>query len=340
MAPVMLNVGIISSNMRWKLRHRKHGILIFSGLTIMFSWLCWALGYIIFPDNFILQLPFLRLGAFSPALVGVLLYSLERPGRTNTLTRKRTITFMVVWILSTIHILIYLKVIEGIKPDSNSISVGVLTSMLPAYIISRVFSKNENVRRHMSSLIRQGKSMKWLAVSFFLIPMVLVCDLIINWLMGNSISLNLYAANKAPGVLFILLILFFAQTVQAGGLSEEPGWRGYALRKLQYKISPLFSGLIIGLIWGFWHFPMFIPQIKEISPFFLVLNCFQLGILFTWIYNRSSGDLVSVILLHASWNVATDILPKTFFFDVVISGLMIIVIIYDKMWRKIHPDTI
>lgn len=37
------------------------------------------------------------------------------------------------------------------------------------------------------------------------------------------------------------------------GFFEEIGWTGFAFPKLQLKQSPLASGLILGVLWGFWH---------------------------------------------------------------------------------------
>lgn len=317
---------------------RKNSIILFSGLTIIFSWTFWALGYVIFPDSFILQLPFLRLGAFAPALVSVLLCTFDKSGnKTGLYHKKRLRIFIITWILATIHIIIYLYAIEDVDPSLLSIGVSIVTSLLPAFMISRIYSRNNAVRKHMSSIIRSGKSIKFLIISFFLIPSVLVCDLFLNMLIGNNPSINFYGTDGPSGFLLILLILLIAQSLQAGGLSEEPGWRGFALRNLQYLFSPLISGLIVGMIWGLWHFPMFIPQIKEVSPLMILYNCSQLGILFTWVYNKSHGDLLSVILLHASWNVAADILPKSFVSDLIIGMILIYMIFSDKMWRRITP---
>ena len=305
-------------------------------LTIVFSWTCWAIGYVIFPKSYILQLPFLRLGAFSPALVSILLCTLDKSGnKTRLYDKKRHRIFIITWIFATIHIIIYLNVIEDLDLSILSIAISTVTSLLPAFMISRIYSRNNAVRKHMSSIIKPGKSIKHITISFLLIPTVLVCDLLLNMLIGNNPSINYYDAYGLPGFLLVILILLVAQSLQAGGLSEEPGWRGFALKNLQYKFSPLISGLIVGMIWGLWHFPMFIPQIKEISALMILYNCFQLGILFTWVYNKFHGNLFSVILLHASWNVATDILPKSFVFDVIIGMILIYVIFSDKMWKRI-----
>ena len=51
------------------------------------------------------------------------------------------------------------------------------------------------------------------------------------------------------GIFLPLLIL--------GPLSEEIGWRGYALERLQTRWNALTSSLIVGLVWALWHLPLF-----------------------------------------------------------------------------------
>jgi uncharacterized protein len=84
--------------------------------------------------------------------------------------------------------------------------------------------------------------------------------------------------------------------VVGGGL-EEPGWRGFALPHLQRRYTPVVATLILGLVWGVWHVPLYGP-LGFVVP--LVLAFF-----YTWLYNRT-GSVLLCILLHASFTPAQD----------------------------------
>jgi hypothetical protein len=47
----------------------------------------------------------------------------------------------------------------------------------------------------------------------------------------------------------LLTALFF-------GGNEEPGWRGFALPRLQDRFSPVRSTLVFGAVWAPWHAPI------------------------------------------------------------------------------------
>jgi len=53
----------------------------------------------------------------------------------------------------------------------------------------------------------------------------------------------------------LLIILFVA-----AGMGEEFGWRGFAMPRLQARYNALVSSLIIGLLWGTWHIPLFLTE--------------------------------------------------------------------------------
>ncbi|MCI0607333.1 CPBP family intramembrane metalloprotease [bacterium] len=40
-------------------------------------------------------------------------------------------------------------------------------------------------------------------------------------------------------------------------LREELGWQGYLLPRLQQRYSAFVCSIMIGIIWTFWHTPLF-----------------------------------------------------------------------------------
>jgi membrane protease YdiL (CAAX protease family) len=59
--------------------------------------------------------------------------------------------------------------------------------------------------------------------------------------------------NLSP-VLF-LISLAITLFLDAGGLFEKNGWRGFALPLLLQRFNPLKATVILGILWGVWHFP-------------------------------------------------------------------------------------
>jgi membrane protease YdiL (CAAX protease family) len=92
---------------------------------------------------------------------------------------------------------------------------------------------------------------------------------------------------------------------------EEFGWRGYALPKLQASHSALAASLIIGVVWALWHVPKYLTagDPHDLSFWFFALNMIANSVLFTWVFNRTRGSLLLVLLLHAGINTGIVMLP-------------------------------
>ena len=85
-----------------------------------------------------------------------------------------------------------------------------------------------------------------------------------------------------------------------GGAWEEPGWRGYALPKLQGGHSALLASLILGVVWAFWHLPlMVIGQIPVSDPVYIV----AWTVVLTWVFNNTNGSVLIAMLMHNIHNV-------------------------------------
>ena len=104
-------------------------------------------------------------------------------------------------------------------------------------------------------------------------------------------------------------LVFFVFQVVANG--EEFGWRGYALPKLQDRHSALVASLIVGVVWALWHVPKYLTVgDPHALPFwFFALNMLASAILYAWVFNRTGGSLLLVLLLHAAVNTGIVMLP-------------------------------
>jgi uncharacterized protein len=97
-----------------------------------------------------------------------------------------------------------------------------------------------------------------------------------------------------------------------GPLSEEIGWRGYALGRLQTRWNALISSLIIGLVWALWHLPLFLmvgtSQHELRLPFIGFLVGFMANsVFYTVLYNNTKQSLWSAILFHWLFTYATQV---------------------------------
>ena len=90
-----------------------------------------------------------------------------------------------------------------------------------------------------------------------------------------------------------------------GPVQEEYGWRGYALDRLQTKHSALTSSLIVGVLWGFWHLPLFFISLdphSNMNLWIFVLENVGSSIIHGWLYNQSQANITVAILTHMANN--------------------------------------
>ena len=94
-------------------------------------------------------------------------------------------------------------------------------------------------------------------------------------------------------------------------LGEELGWRGYVLPRLQVRLNALQASVILGVLWGLWHFPGFLigTGVPLETPFLVImLWIIPFTILITWVYN-STGSIVAAIVMHTAANFSFNVFP-------------------------------
>jgi len=110
--------------------------------------------------------------------------------------------------------------------------------------------------------------------------------------------------------LLMALAIVPSTWVQAG---EEVGWRGYALPGLALRIGLAPASVLLGAIWAVWHLPLFFwPQSDTVGQSFplYLLQVTAISVAMAWLYWRTGGSLLLVMLMHAAVNNTKDIVPS------------------------------
>jgi uncharacterized protein len=137
----------------------------------------------------------------------------------------------------------------------------------------------------------------WYLVALCGIPIIIVAGFLA--LPGTEAILH-------PVVLQLIWMfpLLLIMEILTSGLAEEPGWRGFALPRLQQQLGPLLGAVILGSLWQCWHLPLYLSdwgggagglQIGE-----AILGNVGITMVITWVFNHTQGSLLITILMHAA----------------------------------------
>jgi hypothetical protein len=152
------------------------------------------------------------------------------------------------------------------------------------------------------SMGRKGIAELWRRVTKWHIPLM--------WfLAGPAIILSYHAAGLAVNLLLGAKLAnvphissgAFLELLLVGGLWEEPGWSGYLLPKMRERFADRPNGLflaaiITGVFRSIWHLPLFLYG--NIPWFDIFIFNFAFQLIIAWVFYRSGGSVLAVMLLH------------------------------------------
>ena len=166
-----------------------------------------------------------------------------------------------------------------------------------AIVLLALSGQRRELRGLLKRLLPHRAAPLLYALVLFLPFVTLLPGLLYASLFADFSGLGLLLGGLLPALLIGLLI---------SGPGEELGWRGYALPRLQAAYGPLAASLLIGVVWGVWHLPIWLWSsssggaafIAEFALFVVGLSAFS--VVFTWVYNHTGASIWMVVLLHAA----------------------------------------
>jgi membrane protease YdiL (CAAX protease family) len=171
---------------------------------------------------------------------------------------------------------------------------------LSAFVMARVTEGRDGPKRLLRRYVLWRVKLRWYLFILLVIPASEVLGAVV--LPGVSASYH----PLAPGTLLGYPVAFLATFVLGGPLGEEPGWRGFALPRLQATCGPLPGSVLLGVLWACWHLPLFWsgvwtpPSVANVVMFIVMITA--LTVVMSWVFNNARGSLLITMLMHASFN--------------------------------------
>jgi uncharacterized protein len=307
--------------------------------VLSFYLLCYAISWGLWLPLIALRIQILELlvpvGLFGPALACVFVARATPPRTYPARPRRPWISFVLAWGVSALILAANSRAASGASPAAFVIFAAL--ALVPAYVISSAFNGAPGVRATLSTLIRPRGGWGWCLLAALLPPASRLLSSALSQLMGWGLITRPAPPTGPLELTGSVLIVFLYTLLYAGGLNEETGWTGLALPRLQARTSPLIATLVVWFLWILWHVPLHLAGMYDLSPHVLV-GTFFARFIFTWLYLRSSGGILTAILFHASANVAGQFIPVTNAGLWVEGALALTIVIGARMWRRLPGE--
>jgi uncharacterized protein len=172
-------------------------------------------------------------------------------------------------------------------------------------LLTALLDGRPGLRAVLSRLLRWRVGAEWYAVALLPAPLLAAGTLALL-----SIGAPIYTAPDKAAVLLSGLMAGFSVVF------EELGWTGFAVPRMRQRYSVLLTGLIVGVLWGAWHFlqqlyisgtysaGLPVAVYLALSFFSALVQLTAYRVLMVWVYDRTESLLV-VTLMHASLTAST-----------------------------------
>lgn len=198
------------------------------------------------------------------------------------------------------------RIIKDTLPIEPFQILGALAGpTLAAVIILAVTTRRAGLGQFFKRYIQWRAGLFWWL--FVLFGCLILLTVIAAIMLGVSVLTDFI---KNIGLILPTYLISLIVGVILGPLWEEPGWRGFALPRLQVQFGPLVGTIILGVLWALWHIPGYLGGWMTVNILTLILSSVAFSIIMTWVYNNTRGSILLMILLHSASNAALSVGSK------------------------------
>ena len=220
---------------------------------------------------------------------------------------------------------------------------------LAAFIVTAATSGAAGLRQLLRRIVQWRVGVGWYMLALLGFPLTYVGSGIITLGVASQPTL------LAQWSLLFTIYLPYLVADLISTMGEEMGWVGYALPNLQQRIAPLLSAVTLGVLWSLWHLPAFFVT-GLLGPFsivgfaFFIVFAAATRITWTWIFNKTTGSVIIIALLHASANGTTialshrlPMVPPTailLFLGLIVVVFPVLILIFTRGRLSYKPDRV
>jgi membrane protease YdiL (CAAX protease family) len=209
--------------------------------------------------------------------------------------------------------------------------------MLSALLVTAFFPGAGGVGPYLRQIKTWRVGIGWYAIALLGPIILLLLDEGVNLLRGGAPPAQWLVfpspSNPGPGG----LIFFSVQMVLS--FTEEFGWPGFGLPRLQKRYGALTASVVVGVVWGTYHLWILpiCPHCLSLTEVLLTqyLRLIATAVIYGWIYNSTKGSLFLTGLAHAGHNIAVGLMPGVGDTSVIVALSYVVVAIFVALLT--HP---
>ena len=206
--------------------------------------------------------------------------------------------------------------------------LAVYGASLTGILMSWVTGGREGLRQLFARLTHWRIGAIWYLLLLLGVPLL---SIVVARVMGTATA-------PVDGLKQLPMVLAIALFLDPGPIGEEFGWRGFALPRLVERWGMVPAAILLGAIWGIWHYPAFLipglPQ-AELDLGFFMVGTIVISVLQAWFMFRTGGSLLTAILLHLVINDVPGLFGAQFN-DIIAASCLIAatIVLLDRDFRR------
>jgi CAAX protease family protein len=187
-----------------------------------------------------------------------------------------------------------------------------LTPLIAVVCVCYSISGEDGVRQLFQKFSLKGFAHRWFFLSTWSFSIIGITALIVRYLYDGFFPPFEDFGPIDQMLLYSLPLFLFP------GITEEFAWRGFLQSQLQQKYQAVYACVIVGLVWGSWHYPDFLlgnwdASIGSQLGFFAFT--ISASIFIGWLFIQTNENVFIAMLAHFGANIVFTFSPIFYVYE-------------------------